>query len=155
MKRHLLIATIICAATTLPASAIIKNIAINEYLSCAHVSPYGHADWVAECFQQTTDTPSLRIFGIAACSNQSGTGYSDTSDKITASYNKYRRQHTLLVQNDGPHRIIVGIYQRPGRLWHLCRKLQHFLWGCHSTKFKLSKKYVQKSFRLNTMGIIL
>lgn len=87
MKRHLLIATIICAATTLPASAIIKNIAINEYLSCAHVSPYGHADWVAECFQQTTDTPSLRVFGIAACSNQSGTGYSDTSDKITASYN--------------------------------------------------------------------
>ena len=92
MKQHLLIATVICCTiTVLPATAVVKCVALNTSTTCSGVSSsYSGLDWNATCKTGNTNVP---VKGIAGCSSSNSTSIGNTATSLsispTADYNYY------------------------------------------------------------------
>ena len=79
MKKHLIIAGIICAATIPPAYAVTKCVKLSSSTTCSYVDPGDYVvDWTSNC---TSSGTSVAISGISQCSSTSG---SSTGQKATS-----------------------------------------------------------------------
>lgn len=94
MRKYLIVAGIICAASIPPATAVTKCVALNRSNTrCGQQTPpYNVADWTTTC---TTNETEIQISGIGICSATTGTtsqmGKTATSLNMssTAADNKY------------------------------------------------------------------
>lgn len=76
MRKHLIIAGIICVASIPPATAVTKCVALNTGTTCsASGSLYYSTNWSANC---KTNGQSVTILGVAACSNTKGSSNGQT-----------------------------------------------------------------------------
>ncbi|HIS71159.1 MAG TPA: hypothetical protein IAD02_04225 [Candidatus Enterousia intestinigallinarum] len=82
MKKHLIIAGIICAATIPPTYAVTKCVKLTSSTTCNPGSNNGVADWSATC---TTSGSSVFVKGISFCSNKNGNTTGTTSGTLSAS----------------------------------------------------------------------
>ena len=87
MKKHLIIAGIICAASIPPAYAVTKCVKLTPSTTCTSYSgAAGQSNWSATC-------GGIEIQGVAFCSSQDGGSIGATSETVTTSstsdYNKY------------------------------------------------------------------
>ncbi len=79
MKKHLLIAGLICAIIIPPASAVTKCVKLSSSTTCSQVKPGTYVvDWTSNC---TSSGTSVAISGISQCSSTSG---SSVGQKATA-----------------------------------------------------------------------
>ena len=79
MKKHLIIAGIICVASIPPAYAVTKCVKLSSSTTCSHVNPGTYVvDWTSNCTSRGT---SVAISGISQCSSTSG---SSTGQKATS-----------------------------------------------------------------------
>ena len=79
MKKHLIIAGIICAASISSASAVTKCVKLSSSTTCSYVNPGTYVvDWTSNC---TSSGTSVAISGISQCSSTSG---SSVGQKATA-----------------------------------------------------------------------
>ena len=70
MKKHLIIAGIICAASIPPAYAVTKCVKLTSSTTCSYVNPgTSVVDWTSNC---TSSGTSVAISGISQCSSTSG-----------------------------------------------------------------------------------
>ena len=79
MKKHLLIAGLICMATIPPAVAVTKCVKLTSSTTCSNYSNSG-SNWSATC----GDVP---IQGVAFCGSQNGGSVGATTDAVTTSRN--------------------------------------------------------------------
>lgn len=91
MKKHLIIAGIICAASIPPAAAVTKCVALNSISTTCNVGySFARLDWSTTC---KTNGIYVPIVGIAGCSSKNGGTIGTTSDSIptssTSDDNKY------------------------------------------------------------------
>ena len=84
MKKHLLIAGLICVATIPPAMAITKCVKLTSSTTCSTYSGIsGQSNWSATC-------GGVSIQGVAFCGSQDGGSTGATTDAVTTSdNNKY------------------------------------------------------------------
>ena len=83
MRKHLIIAGIICAASIPPATAVTKCVALGSNTTCSNNSGLtGTTNWSATC--KTSNGPSVPILGIGVCSNREGSD-ADTSAALNTS----------------------------------------------------------------------
>ena len=87
MKKHLIIAGIICAASIPPAYAVTKCVKLTSSTTCNSSSGAdGQSNWSATC-------GGIAIQGVAFCGSQSGGSDGKTSETVTTSLtsddNKY------------------------------------------------------------------
>ena len=79
MKKHLIIAGIICAASIPPAYAVTKCVKLTSSTTCSYVGPESYVvDWTSNC---TSSGTSVAISGTSQCSSTSG---SSVGQKATA-----------------------------------------------------------------------
>ena len=79
MKKHLIIAGIICAASIPPAYAVTKCVKLSSSTTCSYVDPgTSVVDWTSNC---TSSGTSVAISGISQCSSTRG---SSNGQKATA-----------------------------------------------------------------------
>ena len=79
MKKHLLIAGLICMATIPPAVAVTKCVKLNSSTTCSTSSgEYGQSNWSATC-------GGVSIQGVAFCGSQDGGSTGATTDAVTTS----------------------------------------------------------------------
>ena len=79
MKKHLIIAGIICVASIPPAYAVTKCVRLSSSTTC--VRPYGstgQSNWSATC-------GGIEIQGVAFCGSQDGGSMGTTSETVTTS----------------------------------------------------------------------
>ena len=86
MKKHLIIAGIICSATIPPAYAVTKCVKLTSSTTCTSSSgALGQSNWSATC-------GGIEIQGVAFCGSQDGGSEGKTSETVTTSpaseYNK-------------------------------------------------------------------
>ncbi len=77
MKKHLLIAGLLCVAIIPPAAAVTKCVALNTSMTCNIDAQNGNLDWSGSCSMRGGPTT---VSGIAACSSQNG----GTAGKLSA-----------------------------------------------------------------------
>ena len=77
MKKHLIIAGIICAASIPPAYAVTKCVKLTPSTTCTTSSGNG-SNWSATC-------GGIAIQGVAFCGYQDGGSEGKTSENVTAS----------------------------------------------------------------------
>ena len=87
MKKHLIIAGIICAASIPPAYAVTKCVKLTSSTTCTSVpGATGQSNWSATC-------GGIEIQGVAFCSSQDGGSVGTKSETVTTSLtsddNKY------------------------------------------------------------------
>ena len=83
MRKHLIIAGIICVASIPPATAVTKCVALDRYATCSNNSGLtGTTNWSATC--KTSNGPSVPVLGIGVCSNREGSD-ADTSAALNTS----------------------------------------------------------------------
>ena len=79
MKKHLLIAGLICVATIPPAMAVTKCVKLNSSTTCSSSSgAYRQSNWSATC-------GGVSIQGVAFCGSQDGGSAGATTDAVTTS----------------------------------------------------------------------
>ena len=79
MKKHLIIAGIICAASIPPAYAVTKCVKLSSSTTCAYsYGAPGQANWSATC-------GGIEIQGVAFCGSQNGGSEGKTSETVTTS----------------------------------------------------------------------
>ena len=79
MKKHLLIASLICVATIPPAMAVTKCVKLTPSTTCtSHSGAFGQSNWSATC-------GGIEIQGVAFCGSQNGGSVGATSEKVTTS----------------------------------------------------------------------
>lgn len=79
MKKHLLIAGLICMATIPPAMAVTKCVKLNSSTTCSTYSgAYKQSNWSATC-------GGVSIQGVAFCGSQNGGSTGATTDAVTTS----------------------------------------------------------------------
>ena len=81
MKKHLIIAGIICVASIPPAYAVTKCVRLSSSTTC--VRPYsstGQSNWSATC-------GGIKIQGVAFCGSQKGGSAGATTESVTTSSN--------------------------------------------------------------------
>ena len=79
MKKHLIIAGIICAASIPPAAAVTKCVALNSSTTCTSSSGVvGQSNWSATC-------GGIAIQGVAFCGSQDGGSAGTKSKNVTTS----------------------------------------------------------------------
>ena len=79
MKKHLIIAGIICAASIPPAYAVTKCVKLTSSTTCTSVSgAFGQSNWSATC-------GGIEIQGVAFCGSQNGGSMGTKSEKVTTS----------------------------------------------------------------------
>ena len=86
MKKHLIIAGIICVASIPPAYAVTKCVKLTSSTKCTSSSgAVGQSNWSATC-------GGIEIQGVAFCGSQDGGSEGKTSETVTTSpaseYNK-------------------------------------------------------------------
>ena len=87
MKKHLIIAGIICAATIPPAYAVTKCVKLTSSTKCTSYSiSYGQANWSATC-------GGIAIQGVAFCGSQDGGSVGAISENVTISANSDDNKH--------------------------------------------------------------
>ena len=77
MKKHLIIAGIICAASIPPAYAVTKCVKLTSSTTCTTPSGSG-SNWSATC-------GGIEIQGVAFCGSQKGGSSGETSETVTTS----------------------------------------------------------------------
>ena len=83
MKKHLLIAGLLCAAIIPPAFAVTKCVKLSSSTTCSFVEPgYNVVDWTSNC---TTSGTSIAIRGISQCSSTSGSSIGQTATALEIS----------------------------------------------------------------------
>ena len=83
MKKHLLIAGLICVATIPPAMAITKCVKLTSSTTCTYVNPGNNiVDWTSNC---TTNGTSIAISGVSQCSSTSGSSAGQTATSLEVS----------------------------------------------------------------------
>ena len=87
MKKHLIIAGIICSATIPPAYAVTKCVKLTSSTTCtSHSGAVGQSNWSATC-------GGIEIQGVAFCGSQNGGSIGATTETVTTSFtsddNKY------------------------------------------------------------------
>ncbi|HIS70740.1 MAG TPA: hypothetical protein IAD02_01995 [Candidatus Enterousia intestinigallinarum] len=79
MKKHLIIAGIICAASIPPAYAVTKCVKLTSSTTCTSSSgATGQSNWSATC-------GGIEIQGVAFCGSQDGYSFGATSETVTTS----------------------------------------------------------------------
>ena len=79
MKKHLLIAGLICVATIPPTFAVTKCVKLNSSTTCTSRSgAFGQSNWSATC-------GGVSIQGVAFCGSQNGGSAGATTDAVTTS----------------------------------------------------------------------
>ena len=79
MKKHLIIAGIICAASIPPAYAVTKCVKLTSSTTCTSASvSYSQSNWSATC-------GGIEIQGVAFCGSQDGGSTGTTSETVTTS----------------------------------------------------------------------
>ena len=79
MKKHLLIAGLICMATIPPAMAVTKCVKLSSSTTCPDYSgATGQSNWSATC-------GGISIQGVAFCGSQNGGSAGATTDAVTTS----------------------------------------------------------------------
>lgn len=79
MKKHLIIAGIICAASIPPANAVTKCVKLTPSTTCSSSSGApGQSNWSATC-------GGIEIQGVAFCGSQNGGSIGTKSEKVTTS----------------------------------------------------------------------
>ena len=79
MKKHLLIAGLICVATIPPAMAVTKCVKLSSSTTCPDYSgATGQSNWSATC-------GGISIQGVAFCGSQNGGSAGATTDAVTTS----------------------------------------------------------------------
>ena len=79
MKKHLIIAGIICAASIPPAYAVTKCVKLTPSTTCTSSSgAFGQSNWSATC-------GGIEIQGVAFCGSQNGGSIGATSESVTTS----------------------------------------------------------------------
>ncbi len=79
MKKHLIIAGIICSATIPPAYAVTKCVKLTSSTTCTSSSgALGQSNWSATC-------GGIEIQGVAFCGSQDGGSEGKTSETVTTS----------------------------------------------------------------------
>ena len=89
MKKHLIIAGIICAASIPPAYAVTKCVRLSSSTTC--VRPYGstgQSNWSALCSGE-----DIEIQGVAFCGSQEGGSMGTTSETVTISSTSDNNKH--------------------------------------------------------------
>ncbi len=78
MKKHLLIAGLICMATIPPAAAVTKCVKLNSSTTCSAYSGIANqSNWSATC--------GVSIQGVAFCGSQNGGSTGATTGAVTTS----------------------------------------------------------------------
>ena len=85
MKKHLIIAGIICAASILPAYAVTKCVKLTSSTTCTNASGSG-SNWSATC-------GSIEIQGVAFCGSQDGGSAGTKSETVTTSLTSDDNKH--------------------------------------------------------------
>ena len=81
MKKHLIIAGIICAASIPPAYAVTKCVKLTSSTTCtSHSAGAGQSNWSATC-------GGIKIQGVAFCGSQKGGSDGATTESVTTSSN--------------------------------------------------------------------
>ena len=75
MKKHLLIAGLICVATIPPATAVTKCVKLSSSTTCSNVSGKG-SDWSMTC-------NGVSVSGVSFCSNQKGEDLGATATSLS------------------------------------------------------------------------
>ena len=79
MKKHLIIAGIICAASIPPAYAVTKCVKLTSSTTCTSSSgEFGQSNWSATC-------GGVSVSGVAFCGSQNGNSMGTKSEKVTTS----------------------------------------------------------------------
>ena len=79
MKKHLIIAGIICAASIPPAYAVTKCVKLTSSTTCTRSSgAIGQSNWSATC-------GGIEIQGVAFCGSQNGGSVGTKSETVTTS----------------------------------------------------------------------
>ena len=79
MKKHLIIAGIICAASIPPAYAVTKCVKLTSSTTCtSHSGAVGQSNWSATC-------GGIEIQGVAFCGSQKGGSIGATTETVTTS----------------------------------------------------------------------
>ena len=79
MKKHLIIAGIICAATIPPAYAVTKCVKLTSSTTCtSHSGAYDQSNWSITC-------GGIEIQGVAFCGSQNGGSIGATTESVTIS----------------------------------------------------------------------
>ncbi len=85
MKKHLLIAGLMCVAIIPPAAAVTKCVALNpNNTTCTYNQNFNTLDWSANC---TANGKNVKITGVAGCSSQYGGTTGEASATISTSSN--------------------------------------------------------------------
>ena len=80
MKKHLIIAGIICAATIPPAYAVTKCVKLTSSTTCTSPSgSYGQSNWSATC-------GDIEIQGVAFCGAQNAGSIGTKSESVEGAY---------------------------------------------------------------------
>ena len=87
MKKHLIIAGIICAASIPPAYAVTKCVKLTPSTTCTSSSgTAGQPNWSATC-------GGIEIQGVALCGSQSASSPGKTSETVNISSNSENNKH--------------------------------------------------------------
>ena len=84
MRKHLIIAGIICAASIPPATAVTKCVALGSNTTCtARSANYRYQpDWSITC---NTNGKSISVQGVSMCSSTAGSSYYTTATQLDRS----------------------------------------------------------------------
>ncbi len=85
MKKHLIIAGIICAASIPPAYAVTKCVKLTSSTKCTNASGSG-SNWSATC-------GGIEIQGVAFCGSQNGGSAGTKSETVTTSLTSDDNKH--------------------------------------------------------------
>ena len=89
MKKHLLIASLICVTTNVPAYAVVKCISLSANHTCTFSNPQfaylRQPDWSVTCKRSANDTTGTNVTGIAICSNTIGNSVGQTATDLDLS----------------------------------------------------------------------
>ena len=87
MKKHLIVAGIICAASIPPAYAVTKCVKLSPSTTCTSPSgATGQSNWSATC-------GDIEIQGVAFCGSQKGGSSGETSETVTTSTTSDNNKH--------------------------------------------------------------
>lgn len=87
MKKHLIIAGIICAASIPPAYAVTKCVKLTSSTTCTSSSgAAGRSNWSATC-------GGIEIQGVAFCGSQEGGSVGTKSENVTTSSTSDNNKH--------------------------------------------------------------
>lgn len=87
MKKHLIIAGIICSATIPPAYAVTKCVKLTPSTTCTSYSGVvGRSNWSATC-------GGIEIQGVAFCSSRNGGSMGTKSETVTTSSTSDDNKH--------------------------------------------------------------